>query len=118
MNKLRQNIAYQGINIDAEMGHFDVWLHTPKGAGKKRTPERIFRWMNQCCGRAARSETRRNTLTSRCCAEKVLRDKDQTYTTCGRPIPAEQRFPGRPFCPEHLAERLRLDATRANGHAS
>ena len=43
---LRTNPAYQGIDIDRELGKLDAWLLTPKGRGKKKTRARIVYWLN------------------------------------------------------------------------
>ena len=43
---LKLNPAYQGIDIDRELGKLDAWLLTPRGRGKQRTRQRIVNWLN------------------------------------------------------------------------
>ena len=47
LNALKANPAYQGINIDVEMGKLDAWLLTPKGRGKQKTRQRVVNWLNR-----------------------------------------------------------------------
>ena len=44
---LKENPAYEGINIDREIGKLDAWLLTPRGKGKQRTRQRIVNWLNR-----------------------------------------------------------------------
>ena len=44
---LKQNPAYEGIDIDRELGKLDAWLLTPKGRGKQRTQQRFLNWLNR-----------------------------------------------------------------------
>ena len=44
---LRANGAYQGIDIDRELGRMDAWLLTPKGRGRKKTRRFVVNWLNR-----------------------------------------------------------------------
>jgi uncharacterized protein YdaU (DUF1376 family) len=44
---LKQNPAYEGIDIDREIGKLDAWLLTSRGRGKKRTQQRLVNWLNR-----------------------------------------------------------------------
>jgi len=44
---LRKNPAYEGIDIDRELGKLDAWLLTPRGRGKQKTRQRIVNWLNR-----------------------------------------------------------------------
>ena len=44
---LKLNPAYEGIDIDRELGKLDAWLMTPRGRGKQRTRQRIVNWLNR-----------------------------------------------------------------------
>lgn len=43
---LRQNPAYQGINLDIELAKMDAWLLTPRGRRRKKTHQFIVNWLN------------------------------------------------------------------------
>jgi len=43
---LKENPAYQGIDIDREIGKLDAWLITPRGKGKQKTRQRVVNWLN------------------------------------------------------------------------
>ncbi len=44
---LKENPAYEGIDIDREIGKVDAWLLTPRGRGKQKTRQRIVNWLNR-----------------------------------------------------------------------
>lgn len=44
---LKLNPAYEGIEIDRELGKLDAWLMTPRGHGKQKTRQRIVNWLNR-----------------------------------------------------------------------
>jgi len=44
---LKRNPAYEGIDIDRELGKLDAWLSTPRGRGKQKTRQRIVNWLNR-----------------------------------------------------------------------
>ena len=44
---LKNNPAYQGINIEKELHKMDAWLLTPKGSGRKKTHRFILNWLNR-----------------------------------------------------------------------
>lgn len=44
---LKLNPAYQGIDIDRELGKLDAWLLTPRGRGKQKSRQRIVNWLNR-----------------------------------------------------------------------
>ena len=44
---LKENPAYEGIDIEREIGKLDAWLLTPRGRGKKRTQQRLINWLNR-----------------------------------------------------------------------
>lgn len=44
---IRSNPAYQGIDIDTELGKLDAWLLLPRNRGKQRTRQRIVNWLNR-----------------------------------------------------------------------
>ena len=47
--QLKQNAAYQGLDIDREMGKLQAWLLTPKGKGKiADTRQRLVELVEQC----------------------------------------------------------------------
>lgn len=45
--ELKRNPAYQGIDIDREIGKLKAWLATPKGHGKQLTRSRLVNWLNK-----------------------------------------------------------------------
>ena len=45
--ELKQDPAYQGLDIDREVGKLQAWLLTPKGAGKQLTRQRLVNWLNR-----------------------------------------------------------------------
>ena len=45
--ELKQNPAYQGLDIGREIGKLKAWLLTPKGAGKQLTRQRLVNWPNR-----------------------------------------------------------------------
>jgi len=47
LDTLRSNPAYQGLDLDREMGKLDAWLLTPRGAGKQKTRQRVVAWLNR-----------------------------------------------------------------------
>ena len=47
IQKLKENPAYKEIDIDQELGKIDAWLLTPRGAGKKKSRQRIVNWLNR-----------------------------------------------------------------------
>ena len=47
MEKLKENPAYKGIDIDREIAKMDAWLSTPKGKGRKKTKGFIVNWLNK-----------------------------------------------------------------------
>ena len=44
---LKENPAYEGIDIDREIWKLDAWLLTPRGKGKQKTKQRIVNWLNR-----------------------------------------------------------------------
>jgi len=44
---LKENPAYEGIDIDREIWKLDAWLLTPRGKGKQKTRQRIVNWLNR-----------------------------------------------------------------------
>ena len=47
LDQLRQNPAYDGIDLDRELGRMDAWLATPKGRGRKKTRQFVVNWLNR-----------------------------------------------------------------------
>ena len=45
---LKENPAYQGIDINNEIHKMNAWLLTPKGKGRKLTHKFILNWLNKC----------------------------------------------------------------------
>ena len=45
--RLKENPAYQAINIDRELAKMDAWLSTPAGRGRKKTRRFIVNWLNR-----------------------------------------------------------------------
>ena len=44
---LKANPAYEGIDIDKELGKMDAWLMTPKGRGRQKNRRFIVNWLNK-----------------------------------------------------------------------
>lgn len=44
---LRTNPAYEGVNIDRELGKMRAWLLTPAGRGRQMTHRFILNWLNK-----------------------------------------------------------------------
>lgn len=44
---LRDNPAYQGIDLEREFGRMRGWLSTPRGKGRKLTRQFIVNWLNK-----------------------------------------------------------------------
>lgn len=47
VSQLKQNTAYEGINIEKEIGKMRAWLSTPKGKGRKLSKGFIVNWLNK-----------------------------------------------------------------------
>lgn len=44
---LKANPAYQGIDLDRELGKMDAWLSTPQGQRRTKTRRFIVGWLNR-----------------------------------------------------------------------
>jgi len=53
--EIKKNKAYAEIDFDLELSKMDTWLTTDKGAGKKRTRQLVFNWMNKAIEIKAKS---------------------------------------------------------------
>lgn len=68
---LRDNIAYQHINIDHELAKMDVWLLLPKNKGRQKTRRFILGWLNKI---DAPIETKaKSTVPSKFTEEELLK---------------------------------------------
>lgn len=47
IQQLKALSAYQGIDVDREVGRMQAWLLTPKGKGRQLTKGFIVRWLNK-----------------------------------------------------------------------
>ena len=47
LEKLKENPAYNGIDIDRELSKMDAWFLTPRGIGRKKTKKFIVNWLNK-----------------------------------------------------------------------
>jgi hypothetical protein len=47
LKALKENPAYQNINIDNELSKMDAWLLLPKARGRKKTRQFIVNWLNK-----------------------------------------------------------------------
>lgn len=47
LQRIRENIAFAGIDIDRELARMDAWFLTPKGRGRKKTRRFIVAWLNK-----------------------------------------------------------------------
>ncbi len=54
---LKKNPAYEGIDIDREMGKLDSWLLIPRNKDKKKTKQRVVNWLNRVERPMASQET-------------------------------------------------------------
>lgn len=101
--ELKRNPAYQGIDIDREIGKLKAWLLTPKGRGKSMTRGRLVNWLNRVDQPlAAQNGHAGPGIFPGKCARRL---KDgHSLRPCGRPIAPGQT---EPFCTECL------EATRA-----
>lgn len=113
ITELKHNPAYQGIDIDREIGKLKAWLLTPKGRGKQLTKSRLVNWLNKI-DTPLNGHLAQGNHTS---CTWLLDSNGRRSRTCGEPIAANQPHPIRPFCPQHLAERQRLDAKLQEANA-
>lgn len=47
LNQLKNNPAYQHVNLAIELGKMDAWLAKPGNAKRKKTPSFILNWLNK-----------------------------------------------------------------------
>ena len=47
IQSLKENIAYQGIDIDREIGKMQAWLAVPKNKRRRMTHQFIVNWLNK-----------------------------------------------------------------------
>ena len=56
LESLKENSAFDGIDIDREHGKMLAWLQTPRGRGKQPTRARFLSWLNRCNPQDRREE--------------------------------------------------------------
>ncbi len=116
IEQLRQNPAYQHLNVDSELGKLDAWLLTPRGAGKKKTRQRIVTWLNRAADEQRPVASSIQLVTG--CVEKIDDGTGRGYVDCEGPVAPNQSLPIRQLCVEHLSRRLQLEKHIANGRSS
>jgi hypothetical protein len=47
ISSLKSNPAYEGIEIDRELGKMDAWLSLKRNRAKKRSQGRFLNWLNK-----------------------------------------------------------------------
>lgn len=118
LNDLRQNPAYQHLDIDVELGKMDAWLATPRGKGKQKTRQRVVNWLNRAVDNHRPMDPASPSAASHLCTEKVHGADGRRYQICGKPVALNQQPQSLPYCFEHLRSRQRIAAHLVNGHAS
>ncbi|MCE7976331.1 MAG: DUF1376 domain-containing protein [Nitrospira sp. NTP1] len=111
MAALRQNPAYKHIDIDHELGKMDAWLLTPRGAGKKKTRQRVLTWLNRAADeRRPMAGITALSVSSHC---KDRQHDGRRFKPC-----TNSCIPGEEYCSDHLPARQRIAAHLASGKAS